>query len=373
MGLQFLIFLVAFLVVFICTPSLIKVSLMKNLTDEPGDIRKLHSKHTPTLGGVIIFAGTLFSFTLLLPTIALQSPEQVNQIVSDSSYLVAAMLVLFFIGIKDDIVGTAPIFKLLGHILVGMILVLMAKIRITGFHGLFGVHDIPEWGSIFLSIFVYVVVVNAFNFIDGLDGLAAGIGLISSLAFGVWFTLAGSFALAGLAFALAGSLLGFLVYNFSPAKIFMGDSGSLIVGLILSVLGIKLIEFDPAHIPSYLVSIPRPLVVMSLFAYPLIDALRIVIIRTARGVSPFEADRNHLHHALIDLNLGHRKASLVLYLYTVSVVGLVILMKDVSPTLTFIVVALYALVALQIPILIRNRQRKHNGAIIKEMERHQAI
>src|ERR1700733_14679679 len=102
MGLQFLIFLCAFLVVFICTPSLIKVSLMKNLTDEPGDIRKLHSKHTPTLGGVIIFAGTLFSFTLLLPTIGLQNHDQVTQIVSDSSYLIAAMLVLFFIGIKDD-------------------------------------------------------------------------------------------------------------------------------------------------------------------------------------------------------------------------------------------------------------------------------
>ncbi len=372
MGIPILIFLVSFFVVFVCTPSLIKVSIMKNLTDEPGDLRKVHSKHIPTLGGVIIFAGTLFSLTLLLPTIAASGSAASDVVVSDANYLLAALLIIFFIGIKDDIVGTAAIFKLLGHILVGMILVLMGNIRITGFHGLFGIHEIPYWASAFLSVFTYVVVVNAFNFIDGLDGLATGIGFISAMCFGLFFTLSGSPALAGIAFALAGSLLGFLIYNFAPAKIFMGDSGSLFTGLILCTLGIKLIEFDTSQVPSYLVTVSRPLLVMGLFAYPLMDMLRIVIIRTLKGVSPLAADRNHIHHALIDLKLGHGKSSGSLYLYTLSVIALVYAVRGMNTTVSFLLVGGFAIMTLQIPIFLRYRQRRSKTAIVKEMERHHA-
>jgi len=357
-------------VVFVCTPSLIKVSLMKNLTDEPGDLRKVHSKHIPTLGGVIIFAGTLFSLTLLMPTVEATSTSLYGGTFADLNYLIASLLIVFFIGIKDDIVGTAPIYKLLGHILVGMILVLMADIRITGFHGLFGIYQIPLWASDFLSVFTYVVVVNAFNFIDGLDGLATGIGLITSTCFGVWFLLSGNPVLAAIGFALSGALLGFLIYNFSPARIFMGDSGSLFVGLILCTLGIRLIEFDPTKIPSYMVDISRPLFVMSLFAYPLMDMLRIVIIRTMKGTSPFSADRNHIHHALIDLHLGHAKSSVLLYIYTFVVIGLVFLVRGLNPTVSFIIVGGFAIVALQIPVLLKRRLRKNKTGIMKNMERH---
>jgi UDP-GlcNAc:undecaprenyl-phosphate/decaprenyl-phosphate GlcNAc-1-phosphate transferase len=373
MGLQILIFFVSFFVVFMCTPSLIKVSIMKNLTDEPGDLRKIHSKHIPTLGGLIIFAGTLFSLTLLMPSIAAYNPSASEVVLSDVNYLFAALLIIFFIGIKDDIIGTAPIFKLLGHILVGMILVLMGNIRITGFHGLFGVHEIPYWASAFLSVFTFVVVINAFNFIDGLDGLATGIGFIVSTSFGIWFLMCDSPALAGIAFALSGALLGFLIYNYSPAKIFMGDSGSLFVGLILCTLGVKLIEFDSSQVPSYMVTLSRPLFVMGAFAYPLMDMLRIVIIRTLKGTSPLAADRNHLHHALIDVSLTHGKASLLLYGYTLSVMGLVFLVRGMNPTIAFIIVGGYALFALQVPVLLRYRLRKNKAGIIKAMEHHRAM
>jgi len=378
MALYFLIFLTAFLVVFICTPSLIRVSLRKNLTDAPGDLRKLHTKSIPTLGGVMIFAGTLFAFTLLLPTVSvylMKGNIEPTEVINDSCYLISAMLVLFFIGIKDDIIGTAAIFKLLGHIIIGMILVLMGNIRITGFHGLFGIYAIPYWGSVFLSVFTYVVVVNSINFIDGIDGLAAGIGFIGSVAFGLWFASAHSPVFAALAFALSGSLLGFLIYNFSPAKIFMGDSGSLIIGLVLSVLGIKLIEYDPAQLPLNVVSISRPLFVMSVLAYPLIDALRIVIYRSLKGVSPLEADRNHIHHALLDMKLNHSQISAILYSYTISIICLSVLVKELDSTWTFIIVGGFALISLQIPLMIRVRKRKLRKAnsIVKEMERHQAM
>jgi UDP-GlcNAc:undecaprenyl-phosphate GlcNAc-1-phosphate transferase len=375
MGLYFLIFLTSFLVAFICTPPLIRVSLRKNLTDTPGDLRKLHTRSTPTLGGVMIFAGTIFAYCLLLPSIIdyLRSDGEIKIVISDSSYLLASILLLFFIGIKDDIIGTAAIFKLLGHIIVGMILVLMGNIRITGFHGLFGMYTLPYWGSVFLSIFTYVVIINAFNFIDGIDGLAAGVGFIGAASFGIWFGFAHSYMLAALAFALCGSLLGFLIYNFSPAKIFMGDSGSLIIGLILCVLGIKVIEFDPAQLPQTLVGISRPLLVMSILAYPLVDALRIVILRSLKGSSPLEADRNHIHHALLDMKLNHRQISIILYLYTIAVIASAVLLKSMDSTWAFVLVGGMALLTLQIPLIIRARKRKNKTGIVKEMERHQAI
>jgi UDP-GlcNAc:undecaprenyl-phosphate GlcNAc-1-phosphate transferase len=375
MGLYFLIFLTSFLVAFICTPPLIRVSLRKNLTDTPGDLRKLHTRSTPTLGGVMIFAGTIFAYCLLLPSIIdyLRSDGEIKIVISDSSYLLASILLLFFIGLKDDIIGTAAIFKLLGHIIVGMILVLMGNIRITGFHGLFGMYTLPYWGSVFLSIFTYVVIINAFNFIDGIDGLAAGVGFIGAASFGIWFGFAHSYMLAALAFALCGSLLGFLIYNFSPAKIFMGDSGSLIIGLILCVLGIKVIEFDPAQLPQTLVGISRPLLVMSILAYPLVDALRIVILRSLKGSSPLEADRNHIHHALLDMKLNHRQISIILYLYTIAVIASAVLLKSMDSTWAFVLVGGMALLTLQIPLIIRARKRKNKTGIVKEMERHQAI
>ena len=375
MGLYFLIFLTSFLVVFICTPPLIRVSLRKNLTDTPGDLRKLHTRSIPTLGGVMIFAGTIFAFSLLLPSIIddLRTDGEIKTVIQDSSYLIASILLLFFIGIKDDIIGTAAIFKLLGHIIVGMILVLMGNVRITGFHGLFGYYTLPYWGSVFLSIFTYVVIVNAINFIDGIDGLAAGVGLIGAAAFGTWFGFAHSYMLAALAFALCGSLFGFLIYNFSPAKIFMGDSGSLIIGLILCVLGIKLIEFDPAQLPQSVVGISRPLFVMAVLAYPLIDALRIVIFRSLKGTSPLEADRNHIHHALLDMQFSHRKISIILYIYTILMITAAVLLKGMDSTWAFVIVGALAVVILQIPLIIRIRKRKNKVSIVKEMERHQAI
>lgn len=375
MGIYLLVFLTSFLVVFICTPSLIRVTTQKNLMDDPGDLRKLHTKKIPTLGGVMIFGGTLFAYTLLLPFLnsIFNTTGTANDSIS-SSYLISSMLILFFIGIKDDIIGTSAIFKLLGHIAVAMILVMMGNVRITGFHGLFGITIIPYWASVFLSVFTYVVIVNAINFIDGVDGLAPGIGLICAASFGMWFALGNSPVNAALAFALSGSLFGFLIYNFSPAKIFMGDSGSLLVGLLLSVMGIKIIEFPPNMITHDMVTISRPLFVMSLLSYPLIDILRIVIYRSLKGVSPFEADRNHIHHYLLNLKLSQRKVSFSLYIFTMLITAITVYLKGTDPTLSFIIAAGIALIISQIPIIIQIILRKRKGGgIVKEMDRQQAI
>jgi len=248
MTLLILSFFTSFLVVLLGTPSLIKVAKLKHLVDEPSEDRKLHSRSVPTIAGVIIFSAFLFSICIWFPSEAISSTQAIN----DFKYLIAILVLLFFVGVKDDIIGTAPIYKLVAHIIVGFILVMLGDIRITGMHGLFGVTgEFPEEASVFISLFVYVVIVNAFNLIDGVDGLAGGIGFIATLTFGIWFYMAEIPYLAMIAFSLCGALAGFLIFNFNPARIFMGDSGSLTVGAIITFLSIRLIETPMEHVPDF--------------------------------------------------------------------------------------------------------------------------
>ena len=187
---------------------------------------------------------------------------------------------------------------------------LFRSIRITSLHGIFGIEVIPEWASIFLSLFTYVVVVNGFNLIDGVDGLAAGVGFISSSAMGTWFIFANDYVLACLAFSLAGSLIGFLIFNFSPAKIFMGDSGSLTIGLLLCILSIKLIEYPPSQLNGNILYLSKPVFAIAAIFYPLADTLRIFTIRAFSGQSPFSADKNHLHHRILACGFSHVKTAI---------------------------------------------------------------
>jgi len=368
MELLLLTFFTAFGVVLFSTPSLIKVAILKRLFDEPTEERKLHKQVIPTIGGIIIFAGTFFAFVLWFPSDALLNIDVGNSnylknalelevtksALNDFKYILATVLVLFFVGVKDDIIGTSPIKRLAAHVLVAFIIVLMADIRVKSMHGIFTVYEIPYWSSIFISLFAIIVIINAFNFIDGVDGLAAGIGFIASSIFGIWFFLSDDIVMSMLSFSLAGSLFAFLFFNFSPASIFMGDSGSTTIGLMLSVLALKAIETPNADTSHTIISeIQRPIFVMSILAYPLIDTLRIFVYRTIKGVSPFEADRNHIHHALLNTGMGHRGVSLTLYAANLVVIALAITSRGLSPTLSFIAVFLVAAALAQLPFFFK--------------------
>lgn len=359
-----LVFFTSFFVVLLSVPSLIKVALLKRLFDEPDARRKLHGRRIPTIGGIIIFAGTLFSYALWFPIGEVHDYSLLLRSVNDFKYLVATLLILFFVGIKDDIIGTAPIKKLAAHVIVGMILVIMADVRLTGFHGLFGVRDLPYWGSIFLSLFTYIVVVNAMNLIDGIDGLASGIGFIATTAFGIWFMLAGDVISSSLAFAISGSLLAFLIFNFSPAKIFMGDSGSLTLGLVICYLAIKLVEFDKTEVSDEdIYHISKPLFAIAVLVYPLMDTLRIFIYRALTGVSPFSADRNHIHHRLIDIGMNHKYASLTLYFYNIGVIALAVYTRRYDSTTAFAIVASGAILIAQVPFFIPKKKDENKNSV----------
>jgi len=353
MGHLFLTLLTSFLVVLLATPALIKVAFLKRLFDEPGDARKLHKRVVPTIGGIIIFAATLFAFANWFPN-ENKDPEILKRWIQDFQFIVACMLILFFVGIKDDIIGTAPIKKLAAHIIVGMILVLMAEVRIRSLHGLFGVDEIPLWASIFLSLFTYIVTVNAFNLIDGVDGLAAGVGLIGAISFGVLFSLGGEIAMGLLSFSLAGALAAFLVFNFSPAKIFMGDSGSMTIGLVMAILAIKMVEFVPTENSMPIIKeFFTPVIAMSVIAYALTDTLRIFIWRAIRGVSPFSADRNHLHHLLIDSGMSHAKTVICIYISNIAVIAVAVATRNFPITVSFSITAGFVVLLATVPWLMK--------------------
>ena len=343
---QTLVFLTSAFVTLFATPSLIKVAYLKRLFDMPDFERKTHNRAIPTIGGIIIFAASLFAYALWYP----------ETTIKEFKYLVVAMLILFFVGIKDDIIGTAPVKKLMAQILVALILILMGGIKITGLHGLFGVQQIPDWASVFLSLFTIIVIINSINLIDGIDGLAAGVGLIASFTFGSWFYLAGDGSMATLAFALCGSLTGYLFFNFSPAKIFMGDSGSLTIGLVLSVLAIKMVEQDVSSLPEYLVNVSRPLLAIAALVYPLYDTLRVFIYRALKGRSPFSADKKHIHHRLLKVGLNHAYTSVILYAASFSVIALTVLLSDFDSTIVFVIVGAFTILIAQIPFFLREKE-----------------
>lgn len=348
-------FITSFFVVLFGTPSLIKVAKLKHLVDEPGEARKLHSRSIPTIGGIMIFSGFLFSFMLWFPS----EMNHLQEPVRETKYLISMMVLLFFVGVKDDIIGTAPLKKLIAHLIVAFILVMMAEIRITSMHGIFGIGELPEWASVLLTIFVYIVIVNAYNLIDGIDGLAGGIGFINCIVFGIWFYYANQPHLCLVAYSLAGALLAFLVFNFQPARIFMGDSGSLTIGAVISILAIKAIETPNNQLQDIFEGISTPVFVMCVLAYPLIDTLRVFSVRAYNGHSPFSADKNHIHHKLLNHGFSHAQAVLSLYVFSIMIVAIAVFIPIQDPTLYFLTMIGIAIGFILLTFLIfRKRKRK---------------
>ena len=324
-------------------PSLIKVAKLKNLVDSPNEDRKMHRWSIPTLGGVVIFGAIVFSYTLWFPV----EYNFINGTLVNFKFLIASLVLLFFVGVKDDVIGTAPIKKLIAHIIVAFILIVMANLRIESMHGIFGVYDhLSLWQSYLLSLFVYLVIINSINLIDGLDGLAGLVSLASSIFFGILFYFSGNIPLSLLAFVLSGTMSGFIFFNFHPARVFMGDAGSLSIGSIFCVLAINAINENYFQAPLWVQQINKPVLVMSFLVYPLIDTLRVFILRIFRGNSPFKADKNHIHHHFEKLKFGHGKSSLALFFYSITVVGFQILLQLFiginNPTTIFSIQTLFA-------------------------------
>ena len=289
---------IAFTITFLAVPAIIRIADQKNLFDIP-DGRKLHTKPIASLGGVGIFCGFFLAALLFISSRA--NPE--------FQYFFAAAVVIFFLGLKDDILIISPVKKFMGQVAAAAIIIHLADLRIESMHGMFGIYTLPEVFSLAITYMTIIVVINAYNLIDGVDGLAGTLGLLTMAVFGTYFMAAQLHAYALLSFAMAGSLLAFLVFNHNPAKIFMGDSGSLMLGLMNAIMVIKFIQVaDSAAAPFPIQSAVA--VGISILMVPLADTLRVFSIRISQGRSPFSPDRNHIHHLLLDRGLNHKYVTL---------------------------------------------------------------
>ena len=292
--------LLAFGITLCSIPVIMHIAEAKHLFDVP-DERKVHKKPIPSLGGVGIFAGFIMA---ILVAISFK-----GDLVS-FQYVVAACIIVFFIGVKDDILIITPRKKFLAQLLAACILVFKGGFVVNNLYGLLGVYELPLPLSYSLSVFAIVLVTNSLNLIDGVDGLAGSLGVLICLSLGVFFIINGDMGYGCLAFALMGSLLAFLVFNFSPAKIFMGDTGSLLLGMAVSVMIIHFVQSAPTAPVLSLQS--TPVVAFSVLFVPLFDTLRVFSIRMLKGRSPFSPDRNHIHHILLDKGLNHKMVTLSL-------------------------------------------------------------
>lgn len=336
--------LIAFGVAFFAIPAIINVAQQKKLFDIP-DERKIHQSPIPSLGGLGIFAGFIIS---TLYSLSFASNQEFQ-------YFLAATVVIFFLGLKDDILIISPVKKFIGQVLAAFLIIYKGGVQIHSMHGFLGINELPESASLMLTYFTVLVIINSFNLIDGVDGLAGSLGLLASASLGFFFFAISEPGYAMIAFSLAGASIAFLIYNFQPAKIFMGDTGSMLIGLINALLVIQFINFSSVNLAMPMTS--GAAIGFSVLFIPLLDTLRVFAIRIFNRRSPFSADRNHIHHLLLDLKLSHKAITLSLVGLNFTVIVLNYLLRGLgSTTLIIGTVALFYLVIAAIYYPVRTKR-----------------
>ena len=287
---------IGFALSLILTPILRDVFRSYNVVDQPDQGRKVHKYPIPRVGGIAIAVAYAGAFLL--------APAPAGSILRDNLYLIWKLLpaaaVIFAVGVIDDLFGLKPWQKLIGQF-AGASIAYFAGIRVLIVVGV----PTSDWWSYPATVLWLLVCTNAFNLVDGMDGLAGGIGLFSTLTIFIASLVHQSPALALATFPLAGCLLGFLCYNFNPATIFLGDSGSLLLGFLLGTFGIIWTQKS-----ATLLGMTAPLMALSI---PLLDTCLCIVRRALKRQPIFSPDRGHIHHKLLDRGLTPRRAVLVVY------------------------------------------------------------
>jgi len=318
-------YVMAFVLTLIFIPPVIFMVKRFKLFDRP-NARKEHIVPTPTFGGISIFAGMMVS--LLFWFKFYNHPSIITFFLS--------MILLFGVGIMDDLKDLAARYKLVIEVGVATLLA-VSGIRITSFGGLFGINELHIMAQYIITVVAIVGITNAFNLIDGIDGLAGGLGFMSLVTLGIFLTISKDLNYAIIAFALAGALLGFLYFNFNPARIFMGDTGSLMLGFVIAVLCVQLMKINSLH--------PTPVVpniyvfTLGIVMIPVFDTLRVFGTRIWKGRSPFSADKTHIHHLITNKGFTHAFAARVICVFHGFILILVYWMKNWKPELQVVVLS----------------------------------
>lgn len=284
-------------------PKLNGVIRFKKLMDQP-NARSSHLNATPNLGGISFYVVIMLSFYFLAPF------DDTDITIS----LIPGLTIIFILGLKDDLIVLAPLTKLIGQLLAAVFLVFHYRFSIESLHGFMGIEEMTQVIAMPLAVLIMIAVMNAINLIDGIDGLAATISLIIFTMFGYAFHLTNNPYLVLICITMIGTLVGFLYYNLNKKcekKTFMGDTGSMILGFLIAALSIRFLALDSTSLKALPLNIENlPIVVVVILIVPFFDTGRVFILRIMKKKSPFQPDRNHIHHILIDrLKISHRRAS----------------------------------------------------------------
>lgn len=313
-------------------PRIVMISKKKRLFDELS-ARKSHTGMVPRLGGASFFPTFLFAFTLTMGMRYIFGYDVADDYFMDSlrelMFLLAGSTVLFCVGMADDLTGVGYKGKFLAQTL-SAVLICCSGVEITSLDGLFGIYEIPYWVGIILTVLIIVLLANAYNLIDGIDGLCSGLSLLALLTFGFWFIVHGIYVYAMMAMAMAGVVLVFFFYNVlgKRLKVFMGDTGSLLLGYLIAFLGLKFYSLNVSG--EFFRINAAPAVFLGVVSIPVFDVVRVFCARMVAGLSPFYPDRRHIHHKLLRIGLTHLQSAMVIVLLQVGFILLNFLLRNVS-------------------------------------------
>lgn len=313
-------------------PRIVMISKKKRLFDELS-ARKSHTGMVPRLGGASFFPTFLFAFTLTMGMRYIFGYNVADDYFMDSlrelMFLLAGSTVLFCVGMADDLTGVGYKGKFLAQTL-SAVLICCSGVEITSLDGLFGIYEIPYWVGIILTVLIIVLLANAYNLIDGIDGLCSGLSLLALLTFGFWFIVHGIYVYAMMAMAMAGVVLVFFFYNVlgKRLKVFMGDTGSLLLGYLIAFLGLKFYSLNVSG--EFFRINAAPVVFLGVVSIPVFDVVRVFCARMTAGLSPFYPDRRHIHHKLLRIGLTHLQSAMVIVLLQIGFILLNFLLRNVS-------------------------------------------
>ncbi len=322
-------------------PRIVVISKKKRLFDEL-NARKLHAGKIPRLGGVSFLWAFLFSFTLVMGLLYVTgwnafAPCEKVVIPCEFMFVVSGMTVLSFAGLTDDLVGVGYRIKFAAQLFSAALLLFCSDVWIHDLDGLFGLHQVPTVVGMFLTVLVVVLLVNAYNLIDGIDGLCSGLSILAFFAFGIWFLSHHIYVYAMMSMSMAGVVTIFLFYNImgKRLKIFMGDTGSLLLGFIIAFLGLKFYNLNVSGM-FYRVS-AAPAVFLGIVFIPAFDTVRVFCVRIAAGLSPFHPDNRHIHHKLLRIGLTHLQGTLVIIMLQCGFILLNFLLRNINISLLFVI------------------------------------
>ena len=335
------VFSLAFGVSQIIIPQSIRFANRFQLVDHPNS-RKTHLKSTPILGGVSIFFGVVFTFGMTI--LSLYNQLELNLNYKLIFGLFSAISLMVFFGLKDDISQAQPIEKVIFQIITAFFVIVSCEVRIDNFGGLFGIYELSTFYSYIFSVFVFVILVNAFNLIDGIDGLSASIGLISTLSFWTFFFFNDLVVQALVMLCYSGALTSFLIFNFKK-KLFLGDNGSMSLGVVVAfgVFSVITLTNDVSFVnETSLFTKNSIIVILALISFPLLDTIRVFFVRMFKGQSPFQPDRNHLHHHLTRLNFSHFTSTLFIVTYTILITLIAVYLSALDITKHFFIMLFFS-------------------------------